>query len=73
MSLKNCRACKRQVDTSADFCPGCGATRPAHALSRQQKSAVVSTVITVIAVGALVAVGNWVMTYVMPLVQSHMK
>lgn len=35
MSLKPCRACQNEVDTSAISCPNCGATRPAHALSLQ--------------------------------------
>lgn len=35
MSLKPCRACQNEVDTSAISCPTCGATRPAHRLSLQ--------------------------------------
>ena len=40
MSLVPCRACGHQVDTSALACPGCGATDPAHKISRQQRNAI---------------------------------
>jgi hypothetical protein len=41
MSLVPCRACSHQVDTSAEACPGCGATNPGHKYSRQQRDRVV--------------------------------
>ncbi len=44
MSLKQCRACKKEVDTSAISCPNCGATRPAHALSLQTYNLIILAV-----------------------------
>lgn len=41
MSLVNCRACDHQVDTSAEACPGCGATNPGQKFSRQQRDRVI--------------------------------
>ena len=41
MSLVPCRACGHQVDTSAEACPGCGATNPGRKLSRQQHDLIV--------------------------------
>ena len=38
MPLVPCRACSREVDTSALACPQCGATDPANRLSRQQRN-----------------------------------
>ncbi|MEY2632151.1 MAG: hypothetical protein RIR00_805 [Pseudomonadota bacterium] len=36
MALVPCRSCSHQVDTSAQACPGCGATNPGSRLSKQQ-------------------------------------
>lgn len=35
MTLVPCRACSHTVDTSAEACPGCGATNPGRKMSRQ--------------------------------------
>ncbi|MFC5301293.1 hypothetical protein [Azospira restricta] len=37
MPLVPCRACGHTVDTSAQACPGCGATDPGRKISRQQR------------------------------------
>ena len=59
MSLVPCRACKHQVDTSAEACPGCGATNPGRKLSRQQHDLIV--LIIQLALGAaLLFVGSTV-------------
>lgn len=59
MSLVHCRACDHLVDTSAEACPGCGATNPGQKISRQQRDRrifliqfVVGVVITIAAVSA---------------------
>lgn len=44
MSLKPCRACQNEVDTSAISCPTCGATRPAHRLSLQTYNLIILAV-----------------------------
>lgn len=44
MSLKPCRACQNEVDTSAISCPNCGATRPAHRLSLQTYNLIILAV-----------------------------
>ena len=41
MSLVPCRACGHKVDTSAEACPGCGATNPSRKLSRQKHDLIV--------------------------------
>jgi hypothetical protein len=41
MPLVPCRACGHQVDTSAQACPGCGATNPGRKMSRQQSDLIV--------------------------------
>jgi hypothetical protein len=41
MSLVPCRACGHKVDTSAEACPGCGATNPGRKLSRQKHDLIV--------------------------------
>lgn len=41
MSLVPCRACGHKVDTSAEACPGCGATNPGGKLSRQKRDLIV--------------------------------
>lgn len=44
MSLKPCRACQNEVDTSTISCPTCGATRPAHRLSLQTYNLIILVV-----------------------------
>lgn len=41
MPLVPCRGCRHQVDTSAEACPGCGATNPGRKMSRQQHDLIV--------------------------------
>ena len=55
MPLVPCRACKHQVDTSAEACPRCGATDPARKISRQQRefrAFIVQTVLWIALLGS---------------------
>lgn len=56
MTLVPCRACAHQVDTSAEACPGCGATNPGRKMSRQQHDLIVLLIQLVI--GTLLVVGG---------------
>ncbi len=56
MPLVPCRACGHKVDTSAEACPGCGATNPGRKMSRQQHDLIV-LLIQLILGTALVVVG----------------
>mgnify|MGYP006178364251 CR=1 FL=1 len=47
MPLVPCRACGHTVDTSAEACPGCGATDPGRKMSRQQHDLIVLLMIAV--------------------------
>lgn len=58
MPLVSCRACQHQVDTSAEWCPRCGATDPARKISRQQRefrNFIVQSVLWLCLLGA----GGW--------------
>lgn len=70
MSLVPCRACEHQVDTSALACPKCGATDPAHKLSRQQRSAITLTIQLVIGISLLVGGGTWLWREFSPLIKA---
>lgn len=70
MSLVPCRACGHQVDTSALACPNCGATDPAHKISRQLRNVIVA-VIQVIVIATLLSWGGWyVANTVIPMVRE---
>lgn len=56
MPLVPCRACAHQVDTSAEACPGCGATNPGKKMSRQAHDLIVLLIQLVLGT-ALVVVG----------------
>ena len=58
MSLVPCRACGREVDTSALACPQCGATDPGRKFSRQQRNFVVGLVQLLVA-AVLLGWGGW--------------
>ena len=59
MSLVPCRACSHTVDTSAEACPGCGATNPGRKLSRQQHDLIVLLIQLIIGTALVVAAGSW--------------
>lgn len=58
MPLVPCRACGHMVDTSALACPGCGATDPAHKISRQQRNTI-NFLIQLTIILILLGVGSW--------------
>jgi len=72
MPLVPCRACGHQVDTSAQACPGCGATNPAHKMSRQQRDLIVLLIQLI--VGTAVVVGGCTLAWqaVGPIVKSQL-
>lgn len=43
MSVRACRDCEHPVSPSADFCPSCGATRPANKPLAERPRARLST------------------------------
>ncbi len=72
MSLVPCRACGHQVDTSAEACPGCGATNPGRKMSRQQHDLIVLLIHLVVGTALLFAVGNAVWNTVGPIVKQQL-
>ena len=72
MSLVPCRACGHTVDTSAEACPGCGATNPGRKLSRQQHDLIVLLIQLIIGTALVVAAGSWVWNTVGPIVKSQL-
>ena len=72
MSLVPCRACGHQVDTSAEACPGCGATNPGRKMSRQQHDLIVLLIQLIIGTALVVAAGSWVWNTVGPIIKQQM-
>ena len=73
MPLVPCRACGHQVDTSAEACPGCGATNPGHKMSRQQRDLIVTVVQVVVATAILFVAGNMAWNAVGPVIKQQMN
>ena len=72
MSLVPCRACGHSVDTSAEACPGCGATNPGRKMSRQQHDLIVLLIQLVVGTALVFAAGSWVWNKVEPIVRSQL-
>jgi hypothetical protein len=72
MSLVPCRACGHTVDTSAEACPGCGATNPGRKMSRQQHDLIVLLIQLIIGIALVVAAGSWAWNAVGPIVKSQL-
>ena len=72
MPLVPCRACGHTVDTSAEACPGCGATNPGRKMSRQQHDLIVLLIQLIIGTALVVAAGSWVWKEVGPIVKSQL-
>ena len=72
MPLVPCRACGHTVDTSAEACPGCGATDPGRKMSRQQHDLIVLLIQLIIGTALVVAVGSWVWNTVGPIIKQQM-
>ena len=73
MPLVPCRACGHQVDTSAEACPGCGATNPGHKMSRQQRDLIVLVVQFVIGTAVLFIAGNMAWNAVGPIIKHQIN
>lgn len=71
MSLVPCRACGHQVDTSAEACPGCGATNPGRKMSRQQHDLIVMAIQLVIGTALLFIAGNMAWNAVGPIIKQQ--
>ena len=72
MSLVPCRACGHTVDTSAEACPGCGATNPGRKMSRQQHDLIVLLIQLVIGAALVAAAGSWAWNAVGQIVKSQL-
>ncbi len=73
MSLVPCRACGHKVDTSAEACPGCGATNPGRKLSRQQHDLIVLLIQLTIGAALLFVGGTLAWNAVGPIVKSQLS
>jgi len=73
MSLVPCRACGHQVDTSAQACPGCGATNPGRKMSRQQSDLVVLLIQLIVGSLLFVGVASWAWNQVGPIVKAQIS
>lgn len=72
MSLVPCRACGHTVDTSAEACPGCGATNPGRKMSRQQHDLIVLLIQIVIGTALVFWAGNAAWNAVGPIIKQQM-
>jgi hypothetical protein len=73
MPLVPCRACGHSVDTSAEACPGCGATNPGRKLSRQKSDLIVLLIQLTVGVTLLYAGGSWVWSHIGPIVKTQLS
>ena len=73
MPLVPCRACGHQVDTSAEACPGSGATNPGRKMSRQQRDLIVRVVQVVIGTAVLFIAGNMAWNAVGPIIKQQVN
>lgn len=72
MSLVPCRACGHNVDTSAEACPGCGATNPGRKLSRQQHDLIVLLIQLVLGTALLFVGGTLAWNAVGPIIKQQL-
>jgi RNA polymerase subunit RPABC4/transcription elongation factor Spt4 len=73
MSLIPCRACNHQVDTSAEACPGCGATNPGRKLSRQQHDLIVLIIQLALGTALLFVGGTVAWNAVGPIIKQQLN
>lgn len=71
MPLVPCRACSHKVDTSAEACPGCGATNPGRKLSRQKHDLIVLLIQLVLGTALLVVGGTLAWNAVGPIIKQQ--
>lgn len=72
MSLVPCRACGHQVDTSAEACPGCGATNPGRKMSRQQSGLIILLIQLIVGTALLVGGGTLIWNAVGPIIKNQL-
>ncbi|HSG21522.1 MAG TPA: hypothetical protein VLA64_01040 [Azonexus sp.] len=72
MSLVACRACGHQVDTSAEACPGCGATNPGRKMSRQQHDLIVLLIQLIVGTALVLGGGTLVWNAVGPIIKQQL-
>ncbi|MDP3538706.1 MAG: hypothetical protein Q8S26_08385 [Azonexus sp.] len=72
MSLVPCRACAHKVDTSAEACPGCGATNPGRKMSRQQSDLIVLLIQLIVGFALVIGGGTLVWNAVGPIVKAQL-
>ena len=72
MTLVACRACGHQVDTSAEACPGCGATNPGRKLSRQKHDLIVLLTQLIIGTALVVGGGSLAWNAVGPIIKQQL-
>ena len=72
MSLVPCRACGRQVDTSAEACPGCGATNPGRKMSRQQHDLIILLIQLIVGTALLVGGATLAWNAVGPIIKQQL-
>ena len=72
MALVPCRACGHKVDTSAEACPGCGATNPGRKLSRQKHDLIVLLIQLMLGTALLVVGGTMAWNAVGPIIKQQM-
>ena len=73
MPLVPCRACGHQVDTSAVACPGCGATNPAHKMSKQRSDLIVLLIQLVVGFALLFGVCSYAWKTVGPIIKTQLN
>lgn len=73
MSLVPCRACAHKVDTSAEACPGCGATNPGRKLSRQRHDLIVLLIQLLIGTALLFVGGMIAWDAVGPIIKQQLN
>lgn len=73
MSLVACRACGHQVDTTAEACPGCGATNPGQKMSRQKRNLIVLLIQLIVGTAVVAGGATMVWNTVGPLVKQQLS
>lgn len=73
MSLVPCRSCAHKVDTSAEACPGCGATNPGRKLSRQRHDLIVLLIQLLIGTALLFVGGMIAWDAVGPIIKQQLN
>ena len=72
MTLVACRACGHQVDTSAEACPGCGATNPGRKLSRQKHDLIVLLIQLIIGTALVLGGSSLAWNAVGPIIKQQL-